>query len=145
MQIPIEQLLNLPDIQVLNVEITELEIIYDIESTRGYSIWRRQNATKFFEHGETLTLPHLSICEKDVYLYLRTKRYRCLDCDGRPTTTERREWYDANAKRAKAFTEFLLRALVNSTIGDVSIMPLTLATRMEKASNASLAVTLTWP
>jgi transposase len=123
MQVPIEQLLNLPDIQVLNVEITEREIKCDIESTRGYSICYRcgQKATKFFEHGETLTLRHLPICEKDVYLHLRTKRYRCLDCDSRPTTTERCEWYDADAKCTKAFAEFLLRALVNSTISDVSI------------------------
>jgi hypothetical protein len=38
MQIPIEQLLKLHDIQVLNVEITERKIKCDIESTRGYSI-----------------------------------------------------------------------------------------------------------
>ena len=55
MQIPIEQLLNLPDIQVLNVGITDHEIKCDIESTHGYSIWYRcgQKATKFVEHGET--------------------------------------------------------------------------------------------
>jgi len=41
MQVPIEQLLNLPDIQVVNVEITEREIKCDIESTRGYSICHR--------------------------------------------------------------------------------------------------------
>lgn len=123
MQIPIEQLLNLPDIQVLKVEITEREIRCDIESTRGYSLCHRcgQKATRFFEHGETLTLRHLPICEKEVFLSLRTKRYRCLDCDGRPTTTERGDWYDADAKCTKAFAEFLLRALVNSTISDVSI------------------------
>jgi transposase len=123
MQIPIEQLLNLPDIQVLNVEISEREIKCDIESTRGYSICNRcgEKATKFFEHGETLRLRHLPICEKDVYLYLKTKRYRCLDCESGPTTTERCEWYDANAKCTKVFAEFLLRAFVNSTISDVSI------------------------
>lgn len=123
MQVPIEQLLNLPDIRVLNVEVTEREIKCDIESTRGYSICHRcgQKATKFFEHGETITLRHLPICEKDVSLYLRTKRYRCLYCDGRPTTTERGDWYDADAKCTKVFAEFLLRALVNSTISDVSI------------------------
>lgn len=123
MQVPIEQLLNLPDIRVLNVEITEREIKCDIESTRGYSICHRcgQKADKFFEHGETLTLRHLPICEKDVSLSLRTKRYRCLNCDGRPTTTERGDWYDADAKCTKAFAEFLLRGIINSTISDVSI------------------------
>lgn len=108
MQIQFEQLLNLPDIQILNVEITEYEIKCDIESTRGYSICHRcgQKATKFFEHGETLTLRHLPICDKDVYLYLKTKRYRCLDCDGRPTTTERCEWYDADAKWRQGLRRF---------------------------------------
>jgi len=41
---------NLPDIQILNVEITEHEIKCDIESTRGYSVWRRcrQKATRYW-------------------------------------------------------------------------------------------------
>jgi len=123
MQVPIEQLLGLPGIQVLNAEITEHEIKCDIESTRGYSICHQcgQKATRFLEHGETLTLRHLPICEKDVSLSPKTKRYRRLDCYGRPTTTERCGWYDADAKCAKAFAEFLLRALVNSTISDVSL------------------------
>ena len=84
MQIQFEQLLNLPDIQILNVEITEHEIKCGIESTRGFSICRccGQKATKFFEHGETLTLRHLPICENDVYFHLRTNRYRCLVCGG---------------------------------------------------------------
>ena len=47
MQVPIEQLLNLPDIQVLNVEITEREIKCDIESTRGYSICHRLKPIRY--------------------------------------------------------------------------------------------------
>jgi hypothetical protein len=41
MGIPVGRLLNLPDIRVMNVEITEREIRRDIESTRGHSICRR--------------------------------------------------------------------------------------------------------
>jgi len=54
MRIPVEQLLNLPEIQVMNVEITEREIKCDIESTRGYSICRRrgQNALGRYASGE---------------------------------------------------------------------------------------------
>ena len=72
MQIQFEQLLNLPYIQIPNVEITEHEIKCDIELPRGYSIWRRcgQKAIKLFEQGDALTLQNLPICEKDVYLYL---------------------------------------------------------------------------
>jgi len=54
MRIPIRQLLNLPDIQVMNVEITEREIRRDVESTRGYSICRRrgQNVLGLHVGGE---------------------------------------------------------------------------------------------
>ncbi len=122
MTIPIEQLLNLPEIHVLNVEIGEREIRCDLESTRGYAICRRcgGKATKFFEHGETLKLRHLPICERKVTLYLQTKRYRCLSCEDHPTTTERGDWYDSQANCTKAFADFLLRQLVNSTLQDVA-------------------------
>ncbi len=122
MTIPIEQLLNLPDIQVLNVEISKREIRCDLESTRGFAICHRcgERAGKFFEHGETLILRHLPICERKVTLYLQTKRYRCLYCEGQPTTTERGDWYDSQANCTKAFADSLLRQLVGSTIQDVA-------------------------
>lgn len=122
MTIPIEQLLNLPDVHVLNVEISKRQIRCDLESTRGFAICHRcgERATTFFEHGETLMLRHLPICERKVTLYLHTRRYRCLYCDGQPTTTERGDWYDARANSTKAFADSLLRELVNSTIQDVA-------------------------
>lgn len=123
MEFSIEQLLNLREIRVLNVEIGEREIRCDLESTRGYSICRQcgEKATKFFEYGETLKLRHLPICEREVYLHLRTRRYRCLNCENHPTTTERCDWYDVDAKCTRAFAEAMLRELVNSTFQDVSI------------------------
>lgn len=122
MTIPIEQLLNLPDIQVLNVEISKREIRCDLESARGFAICHRcgEKASKFFAHGETLMLRHLPICERKVMLYLHTKRYRCLYCEGQPTTTERGDWYDPQANCTTAFADCLLRHLVGSTSQDVA-------------------------
>lgn len=122
MTIQFEQLLNLPDIRVLSFEMDEERIKCDIESTRGYAICHQcgQRATQFFEHGEILPLRHLPIGEREVMLYLHTKRYRCLHCAGRTTTTERGGWYDTDAGCTLAFTKFLLRALVNSTLQDVA-------------------------
>ena len=51
MQVPIEQLLNLPDIQVLNLEIGVCEIKCEIESTRGYSIRRRRGQKAIYPLG----------------------------------------------------------------------------------------------
>jgi transposase len=122
MTIQFEQLLNLPDIRVLSFEMDEERIKCDIESTRGHAICHQcgQRATQFFEQGEILPLRHLPICEREVTLYLHTKRYRCLHCAGRTTTTERGDWYDTDAGCTFAFAKFLLRELVNSTLQDVA-------------------------
>lgn len=122
MNIPFEQLLNLPDIRVLSVEMDQDTIKCDIESTRGYSVCHKcgQKASTFFESGETLTLRHLPVCEREVTLYLHTKRYLCQHCTRRTTTTERGDWYDTDANCTKAFANSLLRELVNSTIEDVA-------------------------
>lgn len=114
--------MNLPEIKVLNVEISPREIRCDVESTRGFALCHRggERATQFFEHGQTLMLRHLPICERKVTLYLHTKRYRCLYCEGQPTTTEGAGWYDAPANCTKAFADSLLRQLVGSTIQAVA-------------------------
>jgi transposase len=66
-------------------------------------------------------LRHLPIFNRPVYLTLHTKRYRCLHCDDRPTTTQRGDWYDAQAHCTKAFTNYLLFEMVNSTLSDVAL------------------------
>lgn len=122
MTIPMEQLLNLPDIRVLRVELNERDIQCEIESSRGYASCHQggQPATQFFAYGEVLQLRQLPICEREVTLDLQTRRYRCQGCAGRTTTTERGDWSDAEAGCTKAFAQFLLRALINSTLQDVT-------------------------
>lgn len=124
MAIPTEQLLNIPEIRVLSVKYNENEnkIECQIESTQGYSICHKcgRKATEFHEHEMELELRHLPLCGRQVILRLRPRRYRCLYCDGVVTTTERQAWYDAKAGCTKAFAEFLLLEMVNSTIQDVA-------------------------
>ncbi len=105
MSIPIEQLLNIPGIEVLSVNYDKKKIECQIESTRGYSICHKcgQKATLFHEHAKELELRHLPICGRQVILRLRPKRYRCPYCDGGVTTTERPDWYDAKAGCTKAY------------------------------------------
>lgn len=122
MSVPIEHLLNIPRIRVLNVEYDEKKIECQIESTQGYSICHKcgQKATVFHEHERELELRHLPICGRQVILRLRPNRYRCPYCDGGMTTTERPDWYDAKAGCTKAYADFLLLELVGSTIQDVA-------------------------
>lgn len=122
MNIPFEQLLNIPGVRVLSVDYDDKKIQCRIESTQGYSICRKcgQQATIFHENEKELELRHLPVCGRQVILLLRPKRYRCPYCDGGVTTTERHDWYDARAGCTKVYAEFLLLELVNSTIQDVA-------------------------
>jgi transposase len=65
-------------------------------------------------------LRHLPIFERRVSLYLHTKRYRCLHCDDRPSTTQHGDWYDLDAHCTTAFANYLLREIVGSTLLDVT-------------------------
>lgn len=76
---------------------------------------------KPYGHSEWITLQHLPILSKAVYIRIRLPRYQCTDCDGNPTTTQRVSWFDPRSGHTKAFERRILLACVNSTISDVSI------------------------
>lgn len=87
----IEQLLNLPGIEVLNAEIDAREIVIQIENRADYVACHKcgKRATEFCCYDETLRLRHLPVFSRRVFLDLRTKRFRCLHCEDHPTTTQR--------------------------------------------------------
>lgn len=122
MTIPTEQLLNLPGIRVLSVSCNEDQMECEIESTQGAARCHQcgNQATQFHEHEKEMVIRHLPLCGRAVLLRLRPKRYRCPHCEGGVTTTERPDWYDAKSGCTKAYAEFLLRELVNSTVQDVA-------------------------
>jgi transposase len=122
MDISLERLLDLPVVSVLNAEITERELRIHVEFSQHFAICHRcgQKATEFLREGETLRLQHLPSFGHEVFLYLHTKRYTCLHCEGHPSTTQHGDWYDADAHCTKAFAEFLLLEMVNSTPQDVA-------------------------
>lgn len=116
--------LGIPDVKVLGVETNESgDIVITVESTIEGTKCRKcgQVITKFHGHDEPITLRHLPILGRRTYLKLRPKRYRCLNCENEPTTTQKLEWYTPNSPNTRAFERHLLLQLVNSTIEDVSI------------------------
>ena len=119
----IEQLLNLRGVRVLNVELTDRKVTIVIEITEDHAICHKcgQKATEFYCLGEEIQLRHFPVFDRQTYLVLRPKRYRCLNCDDRPTTTHRDDWYDARAGITKAFAKFLLREIIGSTLSDVAM------------------------
>lgn len=121
MLVSFDDLLNLPQVRVIDAQLTETEITLQVEHSQHFAICHKcgERATEFFRGGEKLVLRHLPIFNRPVFLVLQTKRYRCLHCGGNATTTQQGDWYDAQAHCTKAFAKFLLLELVNSTVSDV--------------------------
>lgn len=121
MFVSFDDLLNLPQIHVVDAVLTETEITLQVEHTQHFAICHKcgGRATEFYRNGEKLLLRHLPIFNRPVFLILQTKRYRCVHCGGKTTTTQQGQWYDTEAHCTTAFAEFLLLELVNSTISDV--------------------------
>ena len=116
--------LDIPDVQVINVEQNERgECTITVESTLEGTRCRQCGREITDLHGvdEAITLRHLPILGRPVYLRLRPKRYRCPYCEGGPTITQQLSWYTAKSPHTKAYEKYILLQLVHATIEDLRI------------------------
>lgn len=118
----IEIPLDLPEIRILNNELSEREIVITVESTREWAICAKcgNETREFHSYGRQLRLRHLPILGRPVIIEIRPKRFRCPTCDGNPTTTQKLDWYDERSPNTKAYDQWLLLQLIGSTISDVT-------------------------
>ena len=115
---------DIPNVRVLQTHLTEQgEIILTVESTLPSARCRQsgQEIRKPHGHDEWVTVRHLPILGRPVYLRYRPKRYRCVACANKPTTTQRLAWHEPNSPHTTAYDSHLLLQLVNATIEDVSL------------------------
>ncbi|MCW5971578.1 MAG: ISL3 family transposase [Blastocatellales bacterium] len=122
MTVSIEKLLNIGGLEVEDLEIGEQRITIRAKISSNFTKCHKcgKKATEYYSDGETVELRHLPICERPVYIYLRTKRYRCQNCEDGPTTTQHGDWYDLAAHCTKAYAKSLLREMVGSTLAEVA-------------------------
>lgn len=116
--------LDIPDVRVMQTEInTEGEFVITIESTQEGCQCRQcgQRIEKFHGHDQWVTVRYLPVFGRLTYLRYRPKRYQCVRCEGRPTTTQRVEWHDPNSPHTVAYDNQVLLQLVNATVEDVSV------------------------
>lgn len=73
-----------------------------------------------YGYGETITVQHLSVFDKKVYLKIRVVRYQCKTCDGHPATSEKYDWMKLKSNTTKGLDDYINRQLIHSTITDVS-------------------------
>lgn len=123
MEATIAKLLEIPDIKVKSMRLNKAgDVIITVESTKTGTLCRccGRLIDKRHGHDNWIELQHLPILGRRTFIRLRPKRYRCHKCDGKPTTTQKSAWYQSRCSVTKAFEEYLLLQLVNSTIADVS-------------------------
>jgi transposase len=119
MQVP----LNLPDVRVLSTQRTEQgHWLIRVESTLEGTRCRRCGREIRDLHGldAVVCLRHLPLFDVPVFVELRPKRYRCPYCAGHPTTTQRCEWYESRSPNTKAYEQWALRMVINSTVADAA-------------------------
>jgi transposase len=115
--------LDIPEVRVLEIEQNNRgECTITVESTIEGTRCRQCGREIRDAHGvdDALTLRHLPILGRPVYLRLRPKRYRCPYCEGGPTTTQQLAWYSPKSPHTKAYEQYLLLQLVHATLEDVS-------------------------
>jgi transposase len=115
--------LDIPDVRVIQTEVTSTgDFVITVESTLGSATCHkcRRETSEFHCYDRWIILRHLPILDRKVWIRLRPKRYRCSHCSDKPTTTQRLSWYESGSSNTKAYEQYMLLRLVNSTIEDVS-------------------------
>ena len=116
--------LDIPDVKIEKFDVSTKKgfVITVISELKG-TICKccGKPIDKFYGYSKEITLRHLPILEKPVWLKIKPKRYQCPYCDNSPTTTQMCSWYDSKSPHTKAYEQSLLRDLINSTITDVSM------------------------
>lgn len=103
--------LDIPDVRVLETEITSTgDFIITVESTVGSAICHKcgRETTEFHGHDRFVTLRHLPILDRQLFIRLRPKRYRCPHCSDHPTSTQQLPWYEPGTSQTKAYAQYLL-------------------------------------
>ncbi len=97
------------------------EIILHLESTEMGTKCGNcgKNIKASHGYGEEIVLRHLPICEHELYLHIRPKRYQCKICNR--VTNQKLSWYHQKSLHTRAYEDYILLSLINSTVADVSI------------------------
>jgi transposase len=139
--------LNIPDVTILKVEQNQFEdFIITVKSTKTSCKCHKcgNEAKKYYGSAETILLRHLPILGHEVYIKIVPVRYQCEYCDDKTTTTEQASWYNRRSKFTKAYEEYLMKMLINSTLEDVSRKENVTPDDMEGALKRQIEAKVNW-
>ena len=116
--------LDIPDVEIVSTEITkDSRLIVQVESLVETTLCGicGQEIECRYGHGQERTLRHLPVLNMRTYIKIRPRRAQCRTCEHEPTTTQVLDWYEERSPHTKAYDEWLMKQLVNTTIEDVSM------------------------
>ena len=114
--------LNIPDVEVIKVETVEGRLVISVESTLQGTVCSKcgRPVSRFDGYNDPIQVRHLPCFGQEVWITYRPKRYECPHCDGHPKTTQRVAWHAPKSAYTRAYEDHILKALINSTLEDVS-------------------------
>jgi len=118
--------LDIPNVRVIKTGVNNQgDYIVTVESLEEDTICREcgRQIKHFHSYDRLISIRHLPILGRGVYIRMRPKRYECKYCNQkgkRTTTTQKLDWYDPKSRQTKAYEDHILKQLINSTIEDVS-------------------------
>jgi transposase len=139
--------LDIPDVEILRVEQNQSEdFIITVRSTKKSCKCRQcgNEATKVYSSAETILLRHLPVLGHEVYIKIVPVRYQCKYCNDKTTTTEQASWYTRRSKFTKAYEEYLMKLLINSTLQDVACKENVTPDDMEGVLNRQIERKVNW-
>jgi len=115
-------LLGLSDITITDIsEARDGSIYVTVKSTQTETLCHHcKLPTELYSYGRTLTLRHLPILGREVYIKITPPRGICKRCDDRPTTMQTLNWFKRNGHHTKPYDDYLMLQLIGSTQTDVA-------------------------
>lgn len=138
---------DLADVAVLSSQVTsDDKLLICVESQRATTECGicHQTIRCNDGHGQEIRLRHLPVLGLATYVLLRPRRAQCPYCCPEAKTTQVLSWYEPRSPHTKAYDEYLLKQLVNSTIEDVSLKENLGYDAVVGALNRQLDVAINW-
>ena len=117
----------------VTLDIEGLEIIEVKTNREGHYEVYVESTVKgctCYECGKHITKPHgkyrlkrikhLPLWGRETYLIVKLPRFQCVDCYGKPTTTQQVAWHKRNSPNTIPFEKHILLGLMGGTVEDVS-------------------------
>lgn len=103
-----------------------------------------QKITKFHGQCDESIIEHLPILEQRVFIHVKWPRFKCHNCDNNPTTSFHPQWLNNTGGQTKAYENFCLKSLINSTVKDVSEKLSTTEELVEGIINRNINTDIDW-